>query len=134
MHVVEVRVARTQKIRHHPAVGRFAERLRAVRRDLGMSQQDLAEKATVNIGYIGKLERGEAAPGLDMVARLADALGVPLERLLSDAGRPAKPPDAVKEQVRRQFEKLLSRDDVPAMQSLSVVIGLMDNALARRNS
>ena len=30
--------------------------------------------------------------------------------------------------------QLLSRDDVPTLQSLSILLALMDNALARRNT
>jgi transcriptional regulator with XRE-family HTH domain len=126
-------MARTKTIRHDPIVVRFAERLREQRRTLGLSQQELAFRAHVNVGYLGKLERGEAAPGLDMVGRLAQALSVSPTKLVGDAdGAPVLA--TLKAQVRKKVDQFLSREDVPAIQSLAVLLALVDNALARRNT
>ena len=122
-----------KRIKQPEIVVAFAGRLRQARRSMGMSQQDLSFKAHVNTGYVGKLERAESAPGLDMIGRLAEALGVDPIKLI--AANRAKPEDVstIKSQVRKQVEKLLTRDDAPALQSMAVVIGLVDNALARQN-
>ena len=125
-------MARKKTIQHDPIVLQFAERLRQRRRKLGLSQQELAFRAHVNVGYLGKLERGEAAPGLDMVGRLANTLGVAPAKLIGE-GDAAPVLATLKVQVRKKVDQLLSRDDVPALQSLAVLLGLVDNALARRN-
>ena len=125
-------MARKKTIKHDPIVIQFAARLRECRRKLGLSQQELAFRAHVNVGYLGKLERGEAAPGLDMVGRLAGALSVPPMKLVGDA-EAAPVLATLKAQVRKKVDQFLSRDDVPAIQSLAVLLALADNALARRN-
>ena len=112
---------------------RFSQQLRQTRRNIGMSQQELAFKAHVNTGYIGKLERAESAPGLDMVARLAEALGIEPAQFLTGTASKKENIAAVKAHVQKQVDKLLKRDDSVALQSVSVVIGLVDNALARQN-
>ncbi len=54
----------------------FGDRVRAQRQALGLSQEALAQKASIARAYIGSLEAGERNPSLDTVARLAKALAV----------------------------------------------------------
>ena len=122
-----------KRIKQPEIVQAFARGLRDARRNLGMSQQDLSFKAHVNTGYIGKLERAESAPGLDMIGRLAEALGIDPIKLIAGSKNKLDDVSTVKSQVRKHVERLLTRDDVPALQSMAVVIGLVDNALARQN-
>lgn len=122
-----------KRIQQPEIVQRFAECLRETRKRLSMSQQDLAFKAHVNTGYIGKLERAESAPGLDMVGRIAEALGVEAVSLVAGLQIKKESISTVKAQVRKQVDRLLTREDSTALQSVAVVIGLVDNALARQN-
>ena len=61
----------------------FAEMLRARRSECGYSQQQLAEKVYVNRSTIAKWESGTRLPDLNMIHRLADALGTDVNALLS---------------------------------------------------
>lgn len=55
----------------------FGEIVRAHRRRLGMSQEELADKTGVNVSSIGKIEGGRtAAPRPITVRLLADAFGL----------------------------------------------------------
>ncbi len=54
----------------------FAANLRRLRNAKGISQEDLAYEADVNRTYLSKLEKGVSYPGLEIIAKLADALGV----------------------------------------------------------
>lgn len=67
---------------HDPIVARFGQRLREVRASRGMTQVELAEQAQVTTSYITRLENGTSAPGIDLVARLAVALGTTVADLL----------------------------------------------------
>lgn len=97
-------------IDHDAVVRRFGERLRKVRLASGMTQADLAERAVATASYIGRLERGGAAPGIDLVARLAEALGTTIADLLPETD----PPDRVsvlRDQARKTFATLIETDD-----------------------
>ena len=60
----------------------FAANLRWFRHAKGISQEDLAYEANVNRTYVSKLEKGVSYPGLEIIAKLADALGVEPAELL----------------------------------------------------
>jgi transcriptional regulator with XRE-family HTH domain len=79
---------RKRRIVHVEAVRLFAERLRELRRSRGMTQQELARQAVVSVPYISRLESAGAAPGLDLMDRLARALGVATTDLIPVAALP----------------------------------------------
>jgi len=55
----------------------FAANLRRLRHAKGVSQEDLAD---VNRSYMSRLEKGEPYVGLEIIGKLADALGAePIE-------------------------------------------------------
>jgi transcriptional regulator with XRE-family HTH domain len=62
-------------MRHDP-LKRFGERIRLLRRRLGLSQEALAAKAGIHRTYMGGVERGERNISLKNITRLAAALGV----------------------------------------------------------
>lgn len=63
---------------------RFGSRVRAERERLGVSQEELADRAGMHRTYLGGVERGERNVGLLNVLRIAHALGVPPAALLKD--------------------------------------------------
>lgn len=70
---------------------RFGARVRAERERLGISQEELADRAGLHRTYLGGVERGERNLGLLNVIRIARALGVPVPVLFSDfTGRPKR--------------------------------------------
>jgi len=62
-----------KEIDHDEIVRRFGNRLREVRLSMGMTQAELARRADVSVAYVGRLERGRAAPGIDLLARRRSA-------------------------------------------------------------
>lgn len=63
----------------------FAVVLRKHRAAKGLSRQALAEKACLHQTYVGLVERGLRNPSLDSASALAEALGVLLSKLISEA-------------------------------------------------
>jgi transcriptional regulator with XRE-family HTH domain len=55
--------------------------LRRLRLDRKLTQETLAELASLNYKYIGRIELGKADPGADVLVRLARALGAPVGEL-----------------------------------------------------
>jgi len=99
-----------KKIDHDKIVQRFGGRLREVRTARGMTQTDLAANAQVSPAYVGRLERGEAAPGIDLVDRLAAALGTTAGDLLPSAESPDTA-GVLRDQARRQFDAVVDAAD-----------------------
>ena len=58
------------------SASRFAERLKALRTQAGISQTELANRAGLNRSAIAKLEGSEREPSWETVQALAAALGV----------------------------------------------------------
>ena len=61
--------------------GRLGVRVRDLRKDRGLTLEELAGVSGVSRAMISKLERGEKNPTLVIAARLAEGLGVSLSRL-----------------------------------------------------
>ncbi|MBN1492269.1 MAG: helix-turn-helix transcriptional regulator [Phycisphaerae bacterium] len=61
---------------------RFGRRLRAVRTEKGLSQEDLAHRSGLHRTYVSSVERGERNISLENIAKLAGALGVKLTELM----------------------------------------------------
>jgi transcriptional regulator with XRE-family HTH domain len=62
----------------------FGWRLRALRGELGLSQDALAARVGVHATAIGRMERGAREPRLRTILRLARGLNVKPGRLLDD--------------------------------------------------
>lgn len=60
----------------------FAQNLRALRQANGLSQEELAHEAGIDRTYISALERNVYNASIDVVDRLAQALGVEAAELL----------------------------------------------------
>jgi transcriptional regulator with XRE-family HTH domain len=81
---------------------RFARRLKELREQAGLTQQQLAEKAGMHKLTVAKLEQGIREPSWATVQALADALGVNTDAFRQEPaaapepqrGRPRKAPPA----------------------------------------
>jgi transcriptional regulator with XRE-family HTH domain len=82
---------KTEEIDHHPVVKRFGKALRELRQRRGLTQAALAERLGTSEQYLSRLESGKIAPGVDQVAKIADALSATVHELLPVAD---PPPDA----------------------------------------
>jgi transcriptional regulator with XRE-family HTH domain len=65
------------------ATENFGEFLRRRRRELGLSQEDLADDAALSANYIAKLETGVREPGLKALMRLSEALEVSKDEIFN---------------------------------------------------
>lgn len=64
---------------------RVAKNLRRLRQENSVSQEELAHRAQVNRNYVGMIEREEYSVSVDLLEKLAAALGVdPLEFFRAD--------------------------------------------------
>lgn len=61
---------------------RFAERVRALRKGKGWSQEELADRAGIHRTFVSQIERATKRSTIDTVERVAKALGVTCGELL----------------------------------------------------
>lgn len=65
--------------------GEVGARIRAIRKDLALSLQQVADRAAVSVGTLSQLERGLSQPSLRTLHKICAALGVPLAWLFQTA-------------------------------------------------
>lgn len=62
----------------------FGERVKAVRQEQGLSQEDLADQADLHRNYISQIECGRRNLSLLNILKLARALKVPASKLIEN--------------------------------------------------
>jgi len=62
----------------------FGERIRLLRLQQGMSQEQLALSAHMNTSYLGQLERGTKNPTLRTLNKIASGLQMTVEELITE--------------------------------------------------
>jgi transcriptional regulator with XRE-family HTH domain len=122
---------RKVRIEQAEVVRRFAGRLREVRLARGMTQVQLADRASVTPTYIGKLEGGRVAPGIDLVDRLSRALGTTLADLLPESA-PPDPVAVLREQAARLSEALKGSDRETLLLVIPLLARLLESPTRRR--
>ena len=60
------------------------QKVRAYRKQAGLSQEKLAEKASLSYKYLGEVERGYVNVSLDSLMRIAKVLKLKLRDLVCD--------------------------------------------------
>lgn len=61
---------------------RLARNLKRIRKDRELTQEELAERVGVSLGWISRIERGINAPNLKLLTKIAKALGVKVKDLI----------------------------------------------------
>ncbi len=78
----------------------LGQRLRALRKQRGLSQERLGERSSLSGKFIGEVERGEKSISIDSLYHVSVALGIPLRELTDvRADRPAAVPSEEAEKI-----------------------------------
>jgi transcriptional regulator with XRE-family HTH domain len=93
----------------------FPERMAALRKAKGLTQQALADKVSVHLTQIQRYESGAVQPTLDVIRRLAIALSVSADVLIFD--KDERGPD---DDLKLQFEAIsrMSKDEKKIIKAL----------------
>lgn len=68
---------------HELVLIQLGERVKRLRRQVGLSQEELAHLAGMDRTYISQIERGACNPSLIALLNVAEALGLNLEALFA---------------------------------------------------
>jgi transcriptional regulator with XRE-family HTH domain len=71
---------------HRTLLAALGKAITGLRREQGLSQEELGLRTGVHRNYVGGIERGERSPTVVVIARLATELGVTLSELFRRAG------------------------------------------------
>lgn len=108
-----------QGLRVQADTRRLGAQLRSIRRQRGMTQEELAERSGYHPTHIANIERGRNLPSLEAIFRLARALDVSAADLVR-AAETAAPQDA--DALRTEAQKLLQHCDT---EQLAVLVRLL---------
>lgn len=107
----------------------FAQRLRELRKQKGLSQTQLGQLADLHYTHIGRFERGASRPSGDTLKRLADALGVTSDYLLDGAHDAAAKARFADRELLKQFQEVEQLPD----EDKNVVKKLLDAFLTKKH-
>jgi transcriptional regulator with XRE-family HTH domain len=107
----------------------FAQRLRELRKQKGLSQTHLGQLADLHYTHIGRFERGTSRPSGDTLKRLADALGVTSDYLLDGATDAVAKARFADRELLKQFQEVERLPD----EDKNVVKKLLDAFLTKKH-
>lgn len=74
----------SRRAKRSPEGEKFGEIVRRLRKERDLSQEALAERASLAADYVGFIERGENVPTLTVILKIARALKVSASELLRE--------------------------------------------------
>ena len=107
----------------------FGNRLLTLRKERSWSQPDLGKKAGTSGAIIGRYERGEITPSIEVAKKLADAFGVTLDFLVGDKDVPNILHDQV---MLTRWQEIDALEPTARERILSVMDSLVRDAKARQ--
>jgi transcriptional regulator with XRE-family HTH domain len=85
----------------------LGRRIRELRKARGFTQEQLAERTDLDYTSIGALERGVFNPSLNTAGKLADALGISIQQLITiPNGKPATEKEVRLHHIAERLDKL----------------------------
>lgn len=86
----------------------FSKNIKLIRKEEGLTQEQLAEKSELTVKYISHLERGLSFPSAESLDKIASALKVPVFRLFFPEGqRNIVPRDVLKRELHRIIDEMV---------------------------
>ncbi len=84
----------------------LGQRIRQLRNERHMSQEELAFKAGISAAHLGQIERALKTPTVETAARIASALSVPVPELFSDSAAPPRPENTTIEKINAHLSTM----------------------------
>lgn len=84
----------------------FGKRIAKIRKDLNLTQQDFAEKVEVHISNIKRYEKDITLPNIDILAKIAKAIGISCDELVFEDGDGIASAKIMDKELLKRFEKI----------------------------
>lgn len=102
--------------------------LRAHRRAIGLTQEEMADKLKVSTQWVSEMERGNGAPSLELLLAMADLMNTSVSDLTRVVDGPAGDKDALLETV-----VFLQRQSPEVLQAVATFTGALMRSGTRYN-
>ncbi|MEK7196027.1 MAG: RstR family transcriptional repressor [Nitrospirota bacterium] len=89
----------------------FGKNLSRFRKEKGLTQEDLVKRSGVAISQIRRYEADNSSPTLDVVTRLAKALGVSIDEMVFDKATGIAASKIMDRELLEQFEMVSALDE-----------------------
>jgi len=99
----------------------FAEKLSKLRKDKGLTQEELAKKVGVGIAQMRRYEKGASSPTLEVIKNMSRSLGVSADELIFDKNEGVASARIIDRKLLEQFE-MLSRLTPPDQEAVKIVL------------
>jgi transcriptional regulator with XRE-family HTH domain len=107
----------------------IGDKIQVLRKQHGWSQQQLAKKIGTSGPIVGRYERGEMTPSVEVAKKLADTFDVTLDFLVDDTGKTAEIKDKAMLQRIMEIQALEMEDQKTIVHVLD---SLLRDAKARK--
>ncbi len=99
----------------------FAQKLAKIRKDKGLTQEELAKKVGVGIAQVRRYESGSSSPTLEVIKNIAKTLGVSADELIFDENETVPATKILDRRLLEQFE-MLSRMDPHDQEAVKTIL------------
>jgi len=100
----------------YPSIGK---QIRINRRNIGMTQELLAEKVNVSPPYISRIESGSSSPSLQTLVDICNALDITIDDVMRDSL------PAAKKRINTRLEELLTDCTTAEMNMIANVVSVL---------
>ena len=108
------------------------KRIRALRVERGLSQEELANAAEITPAYLGQVERGQKNPTVLTIERICDALNISLAAFFSEAVPRLSVEDEAEKQILGQLGMLTPEEKNIILQAIKNMMQLRVVAVHNR--
>ena len=105
---------------------KYGERLRQLRKEHGLSQEEVALRAEITPSYYGQLERGTANPTVSMLEKICAVMGVSISDIFTEESTNLLGIDAVSMRVLQQLHGKTDREKEISLSLLKTAFKLKD--------
>ena len=81
----------------------YGERLRSLRRERGLTQEEVALRADITTSYYGQIERGSANPSVALLEKICTVMGISISDIFTNADTNPLTIDALSMQIIHQL-------------------------------
>lgn len=96
--------------------GELGALIRRLRKERGMTSEELAHRAGLTVGYVGTIERGARHPSLSTLRALSQAMGIRVRDLLGGHEEKYSPEEI-------EFGRLMSEAPERLQEAMRVLLG-----------